>query len=104
VSEKPTWSQRKAWNNDGMDPDWKPPINVAISSKELADLKAQLAEAVKVIEFYASKESWESDDKSRSTGNKTFDVCLFDFDRSLEPKKDYAGAKARAFLKKHQSA
>lgn len=21
---EPTWAQRKAWNNDGMDPDWRP--------------------------------------------------------------------------------
>lgn len=24
MSDYPTWSQRKAWNNDGMDPDWRP--------------------------------------------------------------------------------
>ncbi len=67
---------------------------------KVAELTQRLAEARGVIEFYASKENWESDDASRSTGNKTFDVCLFDFDRNLEPKKDYAGAKARAYLEK----
>lgn len=24
MSDYPTWAQRKAWNNDGMDPDWRP--------------------------------------------------------------------------------
>lgn len=24
MSDYPTWAQRKSWNNDGMDPDWKP--------------------------------------------------------------------------------
>lgn len=24
MSDEPTWAQRKAWNNDGMDPDWRP--------------------------------------------------------------------------------
>lgn len=24
MSDSPTWSQRKSWNNDGMDPDWRP--------------------------------------------------------------------------------
>lgn len=24
MSDHPTWAQRKAWNNDGMDPDWRP--------------------------------------------------------------------------------
>lgn len=27
MSDYPTESQRRSWNNDGMDPDWKPDIN-----------------------------------------------------------------------------
>ncbi len=49
-------------------------------------------------EFYADVDNWESRDRSRTTGNKCFDIMLFDFDRELNPKQDYAGKTARAAL------
>jgi hypothetical protein len=51
------------------------------------------------LEFYGDKENYESRDKSRTTGNKVYDIVLFDFDRNFENKKDYAGKKAREALK-----
>lgn len=50
-------------------------------------------------EFYGAKKSYESVDKSLTTGNKVYDIILFDFDRNFEKKKDYAGKKAREALK-----
>lgn len=57
-----------------------------------------LQKAVEMATFYADKENYESRDKSLTTGNKVYDIILFDFDRNLEKKKDYAGKKAREFL------
>lgn len=56
MSDYPTWSQRKAWNNDGMDPDWKPeptPENKKSSVykiKALVDSVASLVALLKTVE------------------------------------------------------
>lgn len=66
-----------------------------LSKKELSDLRAFAEKAKEVIGFYGGKENYECEDISRTTGNKVFDILTFDFDRNLEPKKDYAGRRAR---------
>lgn len=38
MNDNPTESQRRSWNNDGMDPDWKPDVN-AYKSEPLEKLK-----------------------------------------------------------------
>lgn len=48
------------------------------------------------LEFYANKDNYGSDDTSRATGNKCFDIVLFDFERG--EKEDYAGRRARIAL------
>lgn len=50
MSDYPTESQRRSWNNDGMDPDWKPDINNYKSEpleklKKLINLCGELASA-----------------------------------------------------------
>lgn len=53
MSDYPTWSQRKAWNNDGMDPDWRP-----TQSNKCAKLKIiseKLTLAVETLEFVQSQ-------------------------------------------------
>lgn len=50
------------------------------------------------LEFYADKEHYESLDTSRRSGNKVFDILLWDFDRDFEPGKDFAGQRARRAL------
>ncbi len=55
---------------------------------------------VEALKFYADEERWgDSKDIARPTGNKCFDICLFDFDRSFKKGIDVAGAKARQALK-----
>lgn len=65
---------------------------------------AQLLEVVNelrdALKFYANKENYESKDTNRITNNKVYDIVLFDFTRNLEPKKDFAGSKARQSLTK----
>jgi hypothetical protein len=65
---------------------------------EIEYLKSQLAVAVEALEFYGDKENYNSEDYSRTTGNKVYDIVLFDFERGL--KKDYAGRRAREALAK----
>lgn len=52
MSDYPTWAQRKAWNNDGMDPDWRPEPStpVAPPPRECKKCGREL--------FKAMKESW----------------------------------------------
>jgi hypothetical protein len=50
------------------------------------------------LDFYANTENWASHDTNRVTNNKVFDICLFDFDRNFQVRKDYAGKKARETL------
>lgn len=40
MSDEPSRSQRAAWNNDGMDPDWKPSPQPERKSEPLEKLKA----------------------------------------------------------------
>lgn len=47
------WSQRKAWNNDGMDPDWRPDPSVFRSETER--LKEENAKLRKALEFIAGR-------------------------------------------------
>lgn len=70
--------------------------------KQLATLHEALVAAVEALEFYGDKENYGSDDTSRRTGNKCFDIVLFDFERG--DKKDYAGSRARYTLSKIDKA
>ncbi len=65
-------------------------------------LNALLREMAEALEFYADLETYGSDDASRSTGNKCFDVVCFDFSRNLKRGKDYAGKRAREALARFQ--
>jgi hypothetical protein len=72
VSEYPTWGQRKSWNNDGMDPDWRPPeltkcakceewlgkydkatLDLEIANEKLTRLESDLQTAVEALEEVA---------------------------------------------------
>lgn len=63
----------------------------------LLEKNAVLEDAVK---FYADKETYGSNDASRTDGGECFDVVCFDFDRNLEPGKHFAGKLAREALEK----
>jgi len=67
--------------------------------KDYSDVVRKLKIAVEALKFYANKENYESNDINRNTNNKVYDIVLFDFDRNLEPKKDFAGSKARQAIK-----
>ncbi len=58
MSDYPTWGQRKSWNNDGMDPDWKPKESSIIgnSTSETSKLKQKLEIAVKALKDIESEE------------------------------------------------
>lgn len=48
---EPAWSERKQWNNDGMDPDWRPaptPPRVTVGTK-LDDLLGALEPLIEVL-------------------------------------------------------
>lgn len=86
-----------------------------ITTKELQELKelagkanpsqilkliSTLERAKEVVAFYGNPESYDNDgDICRPTGNAVFDILLNDFDRSFKENKDYAGKRAREFLK-----
>lgn len=61
-------------------------------------LKSRIEKLEGALKFYADTENWGSDDHSMTTGNRTYDVCLFDFSRDLSKQKDFAGKRARAAL------
>lgn len=66
---------------------------------ELEEFRRQNEILLEAVKFYANKENYNSEDICRPTGNKVYDVCLFDFDRDFEPGKDFAGKRAREALK-----
>lgn len=61
----------------------------------------RLQQAEEVIRFYADPDRYGSDDVSRTTGNKQFDIVCFDFDRNFKPGEDYAGRRAREYQNKY---
>lgn len=53
MDDYPTWGQRKAWNNDGMDPDWRP-----IATKETQpEHKAACSECAHRL-YLAMESAW----------------------------------------------
>ena len=66
----------------------------------IEQLQREKAELIEVVKFYADHRNYSSMDTNRITGNKVYDIILFDFDRDFKKKKDYAGKKARELLKK----
>lgn len=65
---------------------------------EYLELKEKVRKLREALEFYADTENYDSADISRATGNKVYDILLFDFTRNLKVKKDYAGKRAREAL------
>lgn len=61
--------------------------------------QTKLDKAIKALEFYASISTYGSDDISRSTGNRCYDIVLFDLTRDFKTGEDYAGSRARQTLK-----
>jgi hypothetical protein len=56
-------------------------MSLALTPSTVAEIVDELIAARETIAFYGDIETYGSDDKSRATGNKTFDIVLFDFDR-----------------------
>ena len=74
-------------------------FTIVSTNDEITKLKKSRDVLRKALAFYGDKENYESIDKSLTTGNKVYDIVLFDFDRNFENKKDYAGKKAREAIK-----
>lgn len=54
MSDESTWSQRKAWNNDGMDPDWRPePVDFPSMMKQLRAENAKLRAALEDMKLHS---------------------------------------------------
>lgn len=69
-----------------------------VPESEIERLVALNQKYKEALEFYANKDNYGTDDKSRTTGNITYDICLFDFDRNMGPGQDFAGRRARVAL------
>jgi len=69
---------------------------------KIEKLTAKVKRYEEALGFYADPDNYGSDDVSRSTGNKQFDIICFDFDRDYNTGEDYGGKRARAALAKYR--
>lgn len=100
-----TWAQRKADNNDGMDPDWKPPTPKDNRDQRIIDLESRLAKQAECIsvmrealEYYADKNNWAL---LEHNSNMRSEISADDLQEFRPKKAEYCGGKlARTSLAK----